>query len=472
VNTYSWDGPCTLTPNGKTLYFASERSGGYGGKDLYRAQLLADSTWGKIVNLGDSINTPFDEDFPFIHADGTTLFFSSKCLKSSGGYDIFKASLDTKDSIFKKAENLGYPINSPSDDINFSLSANGLKGYYSVGKKGGSGLKDIYSIETGFELSQSKLLLLKGTISENKEAVDAEIKIEIVSNNNLVYKSFRSNKGNYLVSLPLGNLYKVTFTRSKLPPKTFTVTTDGINGFIEKTLDINFDPVTELVNTVATATLVKAVQSPTITSPNLAVNKITPTISVTKTVFVTPSKATKITNPTSLSTTAKTTVTAAATKSPDAVTKIDPSNFYTTSKVVVTSPTVASAKSVGSSNSGVITIENFVPKTLAQEKVRLFTEKYPDISADSLDFRVQVAACKNPKNYEFPHLVKLGPIENILLLDGITRITVGGKFKTLRKVYEHNKKAVIAGQNDAFVTVMYKGKRITLDDLVTMGIFK
>ena len=472
VNTYSWDGPCTLTPNGKTLYFASERSGGYGGKDLYRAQLLADSTWGKIVNLGDSINTPFDEDFPFIHADGTTLFFSSKCLKSSGGYDIFKASMDTKDSIFKKAENLGYPINSPDDDINFSLSANGLKGYYSVGKKGGSGLKDIYSIETGFELSQSKLLLLKGTISENKEAVDAEIKIEIVSNNNLVYKSFRSNKGNYLVSLPLGNLYKVTFTRSKLPPKTFTVTTDGINGFIEKTLDINFDPVTELVNTVATATLVKAVQYPTITSSNLAVNKITPTISATKTVFVTPSIATKTTNPTSLSTTAKTTVTPAATKSPDAVTKNDPSNFYTTSKVVVTSPTVASAKSVGSSNSGVITIENFVPKTLAQEKVRLFTEKYPDISADSLDFRVQVAACKNPKNYEFPHLVKLGLIENILLLDGITRITVGGKFKTLRKVYEHNKKVVIAGQNDAFVTVTYKGKRIALDDLVTLGIFK
>jgi hypothetical protein len=57
-------------------------------------------------------------------------------------------------------------------------------------------------------------------------------------------------------------------------------------------------------------------------------------------------------------------------------------------------------------------------------------------------------------------------------LDGITRITIGGKFKTLRKVYEHNKKAVIAGQNDAFVTVMYKGNRITLDDLVTMGIFK
>ncbi len=473
VNTYSWDGPCTLTPDGKTLYFASERSGGYGGKDLYSAKLLSDSTWGKIVNLGDSINTPFDEDFPFIHADGTTLFFSSKCIKSSGGYDIFKASMDTKDSTFKKAENLGYPINSPDDDINFSLSANGLKGYYSIGKKGGSGLKDIYSIETGFELSQSKLLLLKGAISKNKEPLDAEIKIEIVSNNNLVYKTFRSNKGNYLVSLPLGNQYKITFTKPKLPTKTFTVTTDGSNGFIEKTLDINFDPVTELVNTVATATLVKAVQPPTITSPTLAVNKIaTPTVSATKTLVSTPTITTKTISPTSLSTTAKTTTTPAASKSTDAVAKIVPSNFYTTSTVVVTSPTVASSKSPTVSGISVTTLDDFVPKTPAQEKVKAFTDKYPDISSDSLDFRVQVAACKNPKNYEFPHLLKLGPIENILLLDGITRITVGGKFKTLRKAYEHNKKVVIAGQNDAFVTVIYKGKRITLDDLVTMGIFK
>lgn len=473
VNTYSWDGPCSLTPDGKTLYFASERSGGYGGKDLYSAKLLSDSTWGKIVNLGDSINTPFDEDFPFIHADGTTLFFSSKCIKSSGGYDIFKASMDTKDSTFKKAENLGYPINSPDDDINFSLSANGLKGYYSIGKKGGSGLKDIYSIETGFELSQSKLLLLKGAISKNKEPLDAEIKIEIVSNNNLVYKTFRSNKGNYLVSLPLGNQYKITFTKPKLPTKTFTVTTDGSNGFIEKTLDINFDPVTEVVNTVATATLVKAVQPPTITSPTLAVNKIaTPTVSATKTLVSTPTITIKTISPTSLSTTAKTTTTPAASKSTDAVAKIVPSNFYTTSTVVVTSPTVASSKSPTVSGISVTTLDNFVPKTPAQEKVKAFTDKYPDISSDSLDFRVQVAACKNPKNYEFPHLLKLGPIENILLLDGITRITVGGKFKTLRKAYEHNKKVVIAGQNDAFVTVIYKGKRITLDDLVTMGIFK
>ena len=82
-----------------------------------------------------------------------------------------------------------------------------------------------------------------------------------------------------------------------------------------------------------------------------------------------------------------------------------------------------------------------------------------------------MAAYKNPKVYEFPHLNKLGPIDNILLKDGVTRVTVGGKFTTLRKAYEHNKKVVIAGQNDAFVTVVYKGNRLALNDLETMGIF-
>jgi hypothetical protein len=466
VNTYAWDGACSLSPDGKTLYFASERSGGYGGKDIYLAKLLADSTWGEVINLGDSINTPYDEDSPFIHADGTTLFYSSKGLKSCGGYDIFKATMDTKDSTFNKTESLGFPINTPDDDVNFVLNANGSKGYYSSGKKGGSGLQDIYSIETGFEPDQTKLLLLKGTISKNKEPVDAEIKVEIISNNNSVYKIFRSNKGNYLVSLPLGNQYNVTYTRPKLPPQTITITTLGYNGFIEKTQNINFDPITDIVKTTPTPT---AITTPTanlakVITPSITV---TPTISVAKTVTTVPAVVAKVATPTVI------TKPTATVKSPSvAVTKIVPSNFYTTSTVVVTSPTVASSKSPTVSGISVTTLDNFVPKTPAQEKVKAFTDKYPDISSDSLDFRVQVAACKNPKNYEFPHLLKLGPIENILLLDGITRITVGGKFKTLRKAYEHNKKVVIAGQNDAFVTVIYKGKRITLDDLVTMGIFK
>jgi Tol biopolymer transport system component len=73
VNSYSWEGSCSMTADGKQLYFSSERGGGFGGKDIYRATLLPDSTWGNVVNLGDSINTALDDDAPFIHPDGVTL---------------------------------------------------------------------------------------------------------------------------------------------------------------------------------------------------------------------------------------------------------------------------------------------------------------------------------------------------------------------------------------------------------------
>ena len=178
VNSYSWEGHCSLSPDGKTLYFSSERSGGFGGKDIYKAKLLSDSTWGNVVNLGDSINTAYDEDAPFMHADGRTLFYSSKGSKSSGGYDVFKANMELKDSTFISVENLRYPINTPDDDIYFVLAANGTKAYYSSGKKGGAGLKDIYAIETAFETNKSSLLLLKGNISRSGEVVEAEIKVE------------------------------------------------------------------------------------------------------------------------------------------------------------------------------------------------------------------------------------------------------------------------------------------------------
>ena len=141
VNTYSWEGHCSLSPDGRTLYFSSERSGGFGGKDIYKAKLMPDSTWGGVVNLGDSINTAYDEDAPFIHADGTTLFYSSKNLKSTGGYDVFKASMDLVDSTFKRTVNVGYPINTPDDDIYFVLAANGTNGLLQQWKKRRRGFK-------------------------------------------------------------------------------------------------------------------------------------------------------------------------------------------------------------------------------------------------------------------------------------------------------------------------------------------
>jgi hypothetical protein len=111
------------------------------------------------------------------------------------------------------------------------------------------------------------------------------------------------------------------------------------------------------------------------------------------------------------------------------------------------------------------------PNSSLQEKIKYYSELYGDVSAEGLQFRVQIAAYKYPKNYTYKHLNGLGEVENILLDDGITRITIGGNFSSLAKAFEHNIKVIKAGQTDAFVTVIYKGKRIYLEDLEKMGIF-
>ncbi|MGZ3922036.1 MAG: hypothetical protein ACXVC7_17180, partial [Bacteroidia bacterium] len=255
VNSYSWDGHCSLSPDGQTLYFSSERGGGYGGRDIYKATLLPDSTWGNVVNLGDSVNTAYDDDAPFIHPDGITLYFSSKGRTSMGGYDIFQSTMSEIDSTFKKTEHLGYPINSTDDDIYFVLSANGNNGYYSSGKKGGQGLKDIYLIETNFATPRS-LMLVKGKTTSDKNPAETKIRVEITSRNNRIFKSFNSNPttGQYLLSLPAGAQYSITYTYKDRAPKTLTVSTMDMVGYNEKINDVAFDSA-DTIKTIVTPTI-------------------------------------------------------------------------------------------------------------------------------------------------------------------------------------------------------------------------
>ncbi len=118
-------------------------------------------------------------------------------------------------------------------------------------------------------------------------------------------------------------------------------------------------------------------------------------------------------------------------------------------------------------------IENnvFEARTNIQKKIVMYTQKYGNISADGLEFKVQIAVFKYRKNYAFPRLKNLGSIHVESLSDGIVRITIGGNFKTLAEAFELNKKVVLAGQTDAFVSVFYEGKRIYIENLEHKGIF-
>ena len=139
-----WETSASITADGKRLYFASNRPGGYGELDLYVSELDGKGDWGKAVNLGPTINTAGNEDAPFIHPDGVTLYFSSDGHPTLGNADIYVAEL--KDNKWSKPENIGWPINSWEYDGFFTISADKKKGYYSTLKEGGMGDADIYSI--------------------------------------------------------------------------------------------------------------------------------------------------------------------------------------------------------------------------------------------------------------------------------------------------------------------------------------
>jgi hypothetical protein len=406
VNSYSWEGSCSLTADGKQLYFSSERGGGFGGKDIYKATLLPDSTWGNVVNLGDSINTAFDDDAPFIHPDGVTLFYSSKGKNSMGGYDIFQSRLNWKDSTFSNPINLGYPINTPDDDIYYVLSAKGDVGYYASGKKGGQGLKDIYTVYPGYVGKRPSVYFVKGKITEEGNPIASSIMVEITGKDNKKYRDFVSNSstGKYLVTLPAGGEFKLTYKYKSYPDKTLAINTTTLEGFDEKIFDVNFSSLADttkaiVINIPKKDTVISVARVP---EPVIPIEK--------------PVKPIK--------------------------------------EPIVKTPAV-----------------KLKPNTNLQQKTIDYGVKYGDISAPGLIFKVQIAAYKYPKNYAYEHLKALGNIENLLLKDGVTRITIGGDFSTLNKALEHSVKVVKAGQKDAFVTMLYNGERIYLEDLEKMGIF-
>ena len=145
INTKYWESHGFITEDGQRLIFASDRPGGYGGLDLYISKKTG-GDWGPAVNLGPEINTSLNEDRPFLINNGKTLFFSSQGHITMGGYDLFRSELQSN-NIWSNPKNLGYPLNTPDDNIFFMPSANGKSGYYSIYKEAeGYGNYDIYKI--------------------------------------------------------------------------------------------------------------------------------------------------------------------------------------------------------------------------------------------------------------------------------------------------------------------------------------
>ncbi len=219
INTTYWEGGACISPDGKKIFFTSERPGGSGNSDIWMAERISKREWGKPVNLGTEINSPMDEVGLFLAPDGKTLFFCSNGSGSMGDYDIFKTVFDN--GKWSKPVNLGYPINTEKRDGPFVVSADAQTGYFASNRDGGLGESDIYKVDLsnyavlekdGKVKSNNGLSILKGTIRDGYEGYGlAEADVEFADESgNKVGSTATNENGEYFITLKGGLKYTIT----------------------------------------------------------------------------------------------------------------------------------------------------------------------------------------------------------------------------------------------------------------------
>lgn len=220
VNSPHWEGHAVLAPDGRTLYFSSDRPGGFGGRDIYTAIMKEDSTFSNVTNLGPKINTPFNEDAPFIYSNGSSLYFSSEAHGSMGGYDMFYIKYDSTKGEWQEPVNLGYPINTTDDDRFYYITKDGDWGYFSSARASGENLHDIYRIQPGTFERLNALVLLVGTVYVDDQPSSALAKIQDSETGDVLANLVADSvTGEFVYSLLPGRNYKISLLADGFAPK-------------------------------------------------------------------------------------------------------------------------------------------------------------------------------------------------------------------------------------------------------------
>ena len=213
VNTSNWESQPSINADGRMLFFSSNRPGGIGGKDLYYTVYKSNGKWSLPRNMGNIVNTPWDEMSPFIHFDGKTLYFSSDGRPGMGGLDIYFTRM-LEDSTWTEPKNLGYPINTFNDEMGLIIESGGQKAYFSS-KRDEAGGKNIYSFRLYDAVQPDPVAYLKGKVSDKitGQMLRAEYELVNLSNGTQVFKSRTDVNGNFLVCLPAGNNYGLNISK-------------------------------------------------------------------------------------------------------------------------------------------------------------------------------------------------------------------------------------------------------------------
>ncbi|MDD4829475.1 MAG: OmpA family protein [Bacteroidales bacterium] len=179
-NLGTWESQPCISPDGKTLYFVSNRAGGYGGLDIWYSKKQKDLSWSKPINAGAKINTPLNEKAPFVHPDGVSFYFCSTGWRGLGGYDLFYLRLD--DNKMKRPVNLGYPINTEGDEIGVYVTLGNEMAYFASNNIEGNSNWDIYEFELDNKYKPLNAKMLKGNVSDiSNDGVGAELELTRIS---------------------------------------------------------------------------------------------------------------------------------------------------------------------------------------------------------------------------------------------------------------------------------------------------
>jgi tetratricopeptide (TPR) repeat protein len=257
LNTEFWETHCYFSQDKNLLFFSSDRPGGFGGRDLYFMRKTSPNEWTKPENMGPNINSKYDEDAPFLSADNKTLYYASNGPKSMGGFDILTS--ENENGNWSVSKNMGTPVNSSNDEIYYTSTYDGSRGFFTSDRPNGFGEKDIYEI-INTSIPSKKTILFEGHIkTADNSSLPNDLFLELdfkcegcdeVEKNQKIYPRLRD--GLIFFGLKPDKTYEMTYTKDDGSSDLFgeSITTSSLNDNEKIVRNFIYDPKTKTIRLI------------------------------------------------------------------------------------------------------------------------------------------------------------------------------------------------------------------------------